>query len=93
MNVRKINPEEIVSMHFSHTEVLQNRAEKDDRDIKLHKAVMLCNREHEDVGIVLQLDTGEIIETYSTLVDYADDFVVIKGGYYIPVWAIVDVEA
>ena len=93
MNVRKINPEEIVSVHFSHTDVLPNRAEKEARDIKLHKAVALSNLEHQDVGIILQLDTGEVIETYSTLVDYADDFVVIKGGYFIPVWAIVDVEA
>ena len=93
MNVRKINPEEIASVHFPHSDVLQNHAEKEERNIKLHNAVVLSNLEHQDVGIVLQLDTGEVIETYSTLVDYADDFVVIKGGYFIPVWAIVDVEA
>ncbi|HEY3404130.1 MAG TPA: hypothetical protein VGK59_12125 [Ohtaekwangia sp.] len=93
MNVRKINPEEIVSVHFPHADVLHNNQEKDERDVKLHKAVALSNIEHQDIGIVLQLDTGEIIETYSPLVDYADDFVIIKGGYFIPVWAIVDVEA
>jgi len=93
MNVRKINPEEIPLIHFSHEDVLRNREEKEERDHKLHKAVTLSNVEHEDVGIVLQLDTGEVIETYSILVDYADNFLVLKGGYFIPVWAIVDVEA
>jgi hypothetical protein len=93
MNVRKINPEEIISVHFPRADVLQTNQLKNERDLKLHKAVALSNLEHQDVGIVLQLDTGEVIETYSTLVDYADDFVVLKGGYFIPVWAIVDVEA
>ena len=93
MDVRIINPEEVVSLHFPHADVLKNREQKDERDYKLHKAVALSNIEHQDIGIVLQLDTGEVIETYSLLVDYADDFLVIKGGYFIPVWAIVDVEA
>jgi hypothetical protein len=40
----------------------------------------------------MKLPNGEMLETESDVVDFADDFVVLKGGYYIPVWAILDVD-
>ncbi len=35
--------------------------------------------------------TGEKVETESDLIDFADDYVIVKGGHYIPVSAILDV--
>ena len=93
MNVRKIKPEEMPLVHFPHHDVLGRDEEKRLRNEKLQKAMMLSNIEHTDVGIVFQLDSGEIIETFSPVIDYADDFVELKGGYCLPVSAIVDVEA
>lgn len=93
MNVRKVNPEEVPFMHFAHDEVLNTRNERESRKWKLNKAVALSNVEHLDIGLVLQLDSGEIIETFTPVVDYADDFIEIKGGYFIPLRAIVDIEA
>lgn len=92
MNVRKVKPEEIRALHFAHHEVLNEKEAKDHRDKQLHRAAMLCNLLHEEIGIVFQLDTGEVIETYAPIVDYADSFVELKGGYWLPVWAIVEVE-
>jgi hypothetical protein len=41
----------------------------------------------------MKLENGEVIETFSNLIDFADNYVEVKGGSLIPVWAIVDIEA
>jgi hypothetical protein len=92
MNLRIINPEEIKSEHFAHDEVLKNEDDRWERISKLLKAVLLSNVEHQEIGIVIKLDSGEIIETFSNLIDFAEDYVMIKGGASIPLKAIVDVE-
>lgn len=81
------------SIHFAHYDVLGTIEDQHVRNAKLRKAMLISNLEHQDIGIVFQLESGEVIETYSTVIDYADDFIELKGGYTIPVWAIVDVEA
>jgi hypothetical protein len=93
MNVRKISPEEIPMVHFTHQDVLRDEEQKVLRAHKLVKAVMISNLEHQDVGLIMQLEDGEVIETFSNLIDFADNYVEVKGGSFIPVWAIVDVEA
>lgn len=92
MNVRKITPEDVKAVHFTRSEVLRAEEERRARIEKLLKAVVLSNCEHQDVGIVIKLASGEVIETFCDLVDFADDFVMIKGGAIIPLKAIVDVE-
>lgn len=91
-NVRKLNPEEILMAHFVQNDVLTTPEERADRAKKLLKAVILSNCEHQDIGIVIKLDNGEVIETFCDLIDFADEFVMIKGGATIPLKAIVDVE-
>ncbi|MFZ6009398.1 MAG: hypothetical protein ACOYXT_03550 [Bacteroidota bacterium] len=92
MNVRKINPEDVNRYHFTQDDALQLEEDRSQRIHKLINAVVLSNTEHQDIGIVIKLDNGEVIETFSDLIDFADDFVVIKGGAAIPLKAIVDVE-
>lgn len=92
MNVRKIGLEEMKKAHFAKREVLRDEEERRERLRKLFKAVVLSHVEHEDVGIVIKLDTGEIIETYCNLIDFADDYVMLKGGTVIPLTSIVDIE-
>jgi len=93
MNVRKITPEEVPFMRFTHTEVLNDLNERVERNWKLHKAVALSNVDHLDIGLVVQLDSGEVIETYTSLVDYADDYIEKKGGYFIPLHAVLEIDA
>jgi hypothetical protein len=93
MNVRKITPAEMPSIHFAHNDVLRDTEDRQVRNAKLRKAMLISNLEHEDVGIIFQLESGEVIETFSSVIDYADDYVELKGGYTIPVSAIVDVES
>jgi hypothetical protein len=92
MNVRKMALEEIRTAHFASREVLMDEEERKERFRKLIKAVIISHVEHEDVGIVFKLDTGEMIETYCNLIDFADDYVMLKGGTVIPLTSIVDIE-
>ena len=92
MDVRKISPEQMKDEHFTHQSVLSREDERITLIGKLLRAVILTNAEHDTVGIVIKLESGEIVETYCDLIDWADDFIMIKGGAAIPVRAIVDVE-
>lgn len=91
-NTRLINPADITSIHFGHEDVLTSNEEKESRKHKLERAMILSNCEHIPISLCMKLPNGEMLETESDVVDFADDFVVLKGGYYIPVWAILDVD-
>ena len=78
--------------HFTHQHVLAREDERITLIGKLLRAVILTNCERDTIGIVIKLESGEIVETYCDLIDWADEFIMIKGGASIPVRAIVDVE-
>jgi hypothetical protein len=92
MNVRKIEVDEMKVAHFTKKEVLADEEARSERIRKLLKAVVLSHLEHNDVGIVIKLENDEVIETYCDLIDFAGDYVMIKGGTIIPLISIVDVE-
>lgn len=92
MNVRKVEVNEMKVAHFTKREVLESEDARMERIRKLLRAVVLSHIEHSDVGIVMKLDNDEVIETYCDLIDFAGDFVMIKGGTVIPLISIVDVE-
>ncbi len=78
--------------HFTRREVLESEEARMERIRKLLRAVVLSHIEHNDVRIVMKLDNDEMIETYCDLIDFAGDYVMIKGGTVIPLISIVDVE-
>jgi hypothetical protein len=90
---RTILPSEVLSIHFAHQDVLDHDDEKAERKLKLERAMIISNVEHEPISLYLRLPNGETVETQSDVIDFADDFVIIKGGYFIPVHAILDVDA
>jgi hypothetical protein len=55
--------------------------------------MILSNCEHISISLYMRLPNGETLETESDVIDYADDFVILKGGISIPVWTIIDVDA
>lgn len=91
-DARVINPSEIRLFYFGIKDVLSNPDEKEARKGKLQRAMILTNCEHISISLYLKLPNGEKLETASDLVDYADDFVILKGGVSIPVRAIFDVD-
>ena len=91
-NARLINPSDIRTLHFGSQDVLTNNDEKEERKHKLERAMIISNSDHVPISLYMRLPSGETLETESDVIDYADDVVVLKGGYYIPVWAIFDVD-
>lgn len=89
---RVINPSDIRMYYFGSHDVLTSNDEKEARKHKLERAMILSNCEHISISLYLKLPNGETLETESDVVDFADDVVVLKGGYYLPVWAILDVD-
>jgi len=92
-DAKMINPSDIANLYFGAKDVLTNSDEKEARKHKLERAMILSNCEHVPVSLYMRLPNGDTLETESDLVDYADDFVVLKGGIFVPVWAILDVDA
>ncbi|HEX5169969.1 MAG TPA: hypothetical protein VFW11_12410 [Cyclobacteriaceae bacterium] len=92
MNVRKIELNEMKVAHFSKRDVLEDEGARMERIHKLLKAVVLSHLEHQDVGIVIKLESDELIETYCNLIDFAGDYVMIKGGTIIPLISIAEIE-
>ena len=78
--------------YFGSQDVLTNSEDKEARKHKLERAMILSNSEHVPISLYLKLPNGETLETESDVIDFADDVVLLKGGYYIPVRAILDVD-
>ena len=91
-NAKFISPADINLFHFGPQDVLTSADEKEARKHKLERAMIISNSEHVPISLIMRLPNGETLETESDVVDYADDVVLLKGGYYIPVWAILDVD-
>ena len=91
-DARLINPSDVGLLYFGSKDVLTNTEDKEMRKGKLLRAMIISNCEHVPISLYMQLPSGEKLETESDLIDYAEDFVILKGGFYIPVWAILDVD-
>lgn len=90
-NARVINPSDVRLYYFGSKDVLKTEDERKHRKRKLERAMALTHAQQQQISFLIQLPTGEILETQSGLLDYTDGFVVIRGGYVVPVGAIVDV--
>lgn len=92
MNYRRISAEAIPSLHFAKSDVLDSPEEKREREHQLVSATAITMIDHEEVGLVVRLENGETVVVVSSHIEYEREFVEIKGGYIIPLRAIVKVE-
>lgn len=91
MNARKMTLEEIRKQHFAKEDVLTTFENRFERTHKLKTAMALTNSDHDPISLYVKLDTGEVVEISSDLIDLGSDYVEIHGGFGIPLIAIVDV--
>lgn len=93
-DARFISPSDVRLYYFGSKDVLSQPNERESRERKLKRAMVLTNSAHQAISIYIQLPTGERLETQSDLVTYTDtdNYVIVKGGYTIPVSAIVDID-
>ena len=92
LNPRKIDLSEIKLSFFIERDSLINQEARRSRLEKLRKATILCNREHQTIGIITTLFSGEVVTVHSDFIECTDDFVQLKEGVIIPMRAIVDVD-
>lgn len=85
-------PAEIIKEHLPSFDVLHDEEQKKTRRHDLHTAMNETNSDHDDIGLIIQLATGERVEVLSNFIEMSDDFVELRGGCIIPVHVIEKVE-
>ena len=88
---RKVQSTGIVGFRYVKTEVLDNEQERFNRKLDLESAMAVTNTEHEEIGIMVKLESGEEVEILSSLIDVEEEFIEVKGGHLIPIAAILRV--
>lgn len=92
-NSRIISPSDVRLYYFGSKDVLLSMDEKEHRKMKLQRAVARMHNMRTPISIYLKLPSGETLETHSDSLDFTDDFVIIKGGFTVPLGAVLDVDA
>lgn len=90
--LKSVQSTEIAHFHYPDFEVLTDEKARISRLIDLNSAMAVTNIEHEEIGLIVRLKTGDEVEILSTLIDVEGDSVEVKGGHLIPITAIVRVE-
>lgn len=87
-----MTPAEIAKEHFPIHDVLHDENERKIRRHDLNTAVAETQLDHDDIGLIVQLASGESVEVMCNFIEMGEDFVELKGGHIIPVRAIEKVE-
>ena len=87
-----MTPHELSLEHFSFSDVLHKEEDRSTRKHDLHTAMNETNNDHDDIGLIVHLATGERVEVLSNFIELSGEFVELKGGCIIPVHAIEKVE-
>jgi hypothetical protein len=85
-----IPKETIPSLHFRYREVLSSDFERQLRQDKLYRAMIMGNTDKKKVGIVFETTEG-LRQVETTVWASVKDNIVLKHGIYIPVCCIKDV--
>jgi NACalpha-BTF3-like transcription factor len=73
-------------------DVLSDPEKKEQRKHDLHTAMNETQQDHDDIGLIFQLASGERVQVMCNFIEMSGDFVELKGGYVLPVRAIEKVE-
>jgi len=87
-----LTPKELSMEHFSPHDVLKKEEDLQIRKHDLFTAMNETNQDHDDIGLIVHLATGERVEVLCNFIELSGDFVELKGGCVIPVKAIERVE-
>lgn len=79
-----IQKEQIDSLHFPHTDVLEDKEEIKQRNSDLNRALALGNLEHSKIKIYFEDSVSKkVVET--TIWGVTDDRIILKQGVDIPI--------
>lgn len=90
MNLKRIEGEEVVKMHFLSNDVLQNETQKTERKQKLINGMILGNLERQKSHIAFHAIEGDgYIE--SVIFAVTDKYICLKGGITLLIASIIEV--
>jgi hypothetical protein len=83
-----MTPEEVSRQHFPDRDVLYTPEAQEARMHDLKSAMIETGENHEDLGLIIRLATGERAEVFCNFIEVSNDFIELKGGFTVPVRAI-----
>ena len=92
-NIEHIMQQQLAELHFAKSDVLHSRLQQLMRQHDLQRAMQLCCIEHEPVNLVFTTDSGQSLQLETMVWAVSDDFVLLQGGWFLPVKAIREIEA
>lgn len=90
--IKSILAAQITGLHYPKHDVLADNQSRVNRLTDLNSAQAVSSMEREEVGLIVQLESGEEIEILSDLIDVGQIHVEVKGGHLIPITAILRIE-
>lgn len=90
--ISTVPKESIGQLHFIKEDVLKDRVSRQNRLASLLKAQTLGNLYHQKVNIIYILQNGQLQQVETTVWAVGEDYLTLKGGTYIPIHAILEVE-
>lgn len=92
MEYRTISLEELKKARFPAHDVMTDGKDQQLRIHDLNSAMAYTNIEHDEVGLIIQLHSGEQVQFFSNFIDLEGSLVELKGGYAIPLKSILKVD-
>jgi hypothetical protein len=90
--MKTVSSTEIGGFRYINSEVLHEAEDRINRKIDLDSAMAVTNTEHEEIGVIVKLESGEEVEILSSLIAVEGEHIEVKGGHLIPIAAILRVE-
>ena len=91
-NVTEIQKEHLAMVNFQKADVLLDGISRQKRLYNLNRALSLGNLFHSKVKIIFMTSAGTLQQVDTTVWSMSEDFILLKGGNFIPVKAIVELE-
>lgn len=63
-----------------------------ERHHDLKSAMAVTSTEHDEIGLIVMLADGEVVEIVSDMIEYEVDYIELRGSLTIPTRAIIRVE-
>ncbi|MCU0358078.1 MAG: hypothetical protein MUE95_10915 [Cyclobacteriaceae bacterium] len=90
--IQRMPVDELSEHHFPKRDVLYTPEAQAARLHDLRTAMVETNDDHEELGLIVRLVTGERVEIMSNFIEVSGDHVQVRGGHMIPIHAIERVE-
>ncbi len=87
-----MTPEEVSQQKFPERDVLYTPEAQEARMHDLKTAMVETGENHDDLGLIIRLASGERVQVFSNFIEVDDHYVQLRGGHIVPIRAIEKIE-